>query len=513
MTISVQKMAIRVGRRSTSPSTGGFEADMFSLPIDNQQRANEISQEGCPQDIPQAKKLKTRSEIELDAWASWKYPSEFWDRLSKVELTRRALEELDRRTKTRRPPPTHTATTPGDLARFARYGDPNLCDLRGYPEPRRDRPTSPTLPTSATNKSSKSTTPYNRNFDQHLTDYQIYPSYSSQKPDLTHIRIALAAPRPSLSPSQFSDSTFEAFEEDNARAKDEADILANVILTILGTRNHSHLSARNTAFGNLEHLTDGTITLAKPDIYYGAYPAQLTQSSREKLSRHIVPSTTQDKPITPNFFVEVKGPDGSAAAAARQARYDGAIGSRAMHSLQNYSKDEPVYDNNAYTFSSTYHDGTLKLYAHHLTEPTTEGGRPEYHVTQTDTWGLTGNIDIFRHGTTAFRNARDLAKRHRYRFIEDANNKTRPDNDASFNAVADHADASQRSAGPGFEDPPASSTLSFSAIQTRAERLIKQSNSLLSSLANNHRGKNRSRFSILKQLNAAKDGPRAESLG
>ncbi|KAI8958187.1 hypothetical protein F5Y11DRAFT_362951 [Daldinia sp. FL1419] len=384
---------------------------MARLQNRKRQRANELSQEDYP-------------EIELDAWASWKYPPEFWDRLSKVELTRRALEELNRRTKTRRPPPTRTITTPRDFARFARHGGPDLCDLRG---PRRIRPTygvtsssqssqsrgtkptSPasTLPTSATTKTNKSRA-YDRNFDQHLTDYHIYPSYSSQKPDLTHIRTALAVPRPSLSPSQFSDGAFEAFEEDNARAKDEDDTLANVIPTILGPRNHEHPAARKTVFGNLEYLTDGAIAPAKPDIYYRAYPAQLARSAREKLSRHIVPSTTQDKPMAPNFFREVKGPDGSAAMATRQASYDGAIGSRAMHSLQNYGQDGPVYDNNAYTFSSIYHagTGTLQLYTYHPTAPTTEGGQPEYHMTQIDTWGLTGK------GLLVMGRARYLRKTH-----------------------------------------------------------------------------------------------------
>ncbi|KAF7552239.1 hypothetical protein G7Z17_g4467 [Cylindrodendrum hubeiense] len=47
--------------------------------------------------------------------------------------------------------------------------------------------------------------------------------------------------------------------------------------------------------------------------------------------------------------------------------------------------------------------------------------RPEYQMTQIDTWGMSGNIDTFRRGATAFRNARDLAQRHRDNFIEAAN--------------------------------------------------------------------------------------------
>ncbi|OAA63261.1 hypothetical protein SPI_03424 [Niveomyces insectorum RCEF 264] len=408
---------------------------------------------------PPVKKTKTRSETELEAWASWKYPPEFWDRLSEISLTRKALEEHDRRIRLQqRPSPplpcprgragqlVHTLPT-RSLARFARLGGPDLTDLRGYPQPVTTPQSSlamsasqssksqttksidlaSTLPTSATTKTTKTkkSTPYNRDFDLHLTDHGVYPIYSSQKPDLTEVRTALTVPRPSLSPSKFSESAFESFQESNARAKDEDDVIANVIPTILGPHKPTDASSRNTVFGNLEPLTDGTIAPAVPDIYYGVHPEELSQSVRGELSHHIIPSTMQDKPLAPNFFIEVKGPDGSAAVATRQARYDGAAGSRAMHSLQNYGEGELQYDGQAYTFSSTYHGGTgtLQLYAHHPTAPTSEGGRPEYHMTQLRTFGMTDTRDTYIQGATTFRNARDIAKRHRDGFIQAANAK------------------------------------------------------------------------------------------
>ena len=56
----------------------------------------------------------------------------FWDNLSKVWLTKRALRELDRRNNKR---PVQTYPTPEicltDLARFARRGGPDLGHLRG----------------------------------------------------------------------------------------------------------------------------------------------------------------------------------------------------------------------------------------------------------------------------------------------------------------------------------------------------------------------------------------------
>ncbi|KAM3502142.1 hypothetical protein MY11210_009160 [Beauveria gryllotalpidicola] len=137
----------------------------------------------------------------------------------------------------------------------------------------------------------------------------------------------------------------------------------------------------------------------------------------------ITPTSHARAPSVPNLFVEAKAPRGGADVAKRQACLDGAIGARAMHSLQNYGEDEQVYDGNARTFSSTYHagTGTLQLYAHHVTGPRAEEDRPEYHMTQIDSWGMTGNIETFRRGATAFRNSRDLSRRQRETLIEAAN--------------------------------------------------------------------------------------------
>ncbi|KAH6866098.1 hypothetical protein B0T10DRAFT_75066 [Thelonectria olida] len=75
----------------------------------------------------------------------------------------------------------------------------------------------------------------------------------------------------------------------------------------------------------------------------------LDRSIRHEVSGHIIPSTMEDKPMAPNFFLKVRGPDGSTAVATRQARYDGTMAYRGIHSLQNYSREEPQYDGQAYT--------------------------------------------------------------------------------------------------------------------------------------------------------------------
>ena len=148
----------------------------------------------------------------------------------------------------------------------------------------------------------------------------------------------------------------------------------------------------------------------------------------------IVPTKHADVPVVPNFFLEAKAPRGGADVARSQACYNGAYGARAVHSLQNYGgEEEPVYDKNAYTYSSSYLDGQLKLYAHHVTAPRTPGDRPSYHITQVDTYALTGSRRGFVEGATAFRNARDMAQRHRDKIIREANARAHQPDDTQSN--------------------------------------------------------------------------------
>lgn len=115
----------------------------------------------------------------------------------------------------------------------------------------------------------------------------------------------------------------------------------------------------------------------------------------------------------PNFFLKGKSTQGRADVAKRQAIYDGAVGARA------------IYDNKAYSFSSTYHTGigTLQIYGTHTTAPTVPAGNPEYHTTQQGSYSLTHNAERFREGATTYRNNRDLAMTHRDSFIEQANER------------------------------------------------------------------------------------------
>jgi hypothetical protein len=114
-----------------------------------------------------------------------------------------------------------------------------------------------------------------------------------------------------------------------------------------------------------------------PDHHYGARPEKLDSRIRDELNGLVIPSTQHDLRIAPTFFLAAKGHDGSAAVAKRQACYNGALGARGMHSLQEYNTDNPKFDGSAYTISSMYHDGTLKMFTSHPSKPTAASNKPE----------------------------------------------------------------------------------------------------------------------------------------
>lgn len=298
------------------------------------------------------------------------------------------------------------------------------------------RSTSSSRRTKSTNTTSvtktKPSSAYDDNFEGHMIDYNIYPPFHdfpndrpTPKPNnLGEDRQAFSTSRPSLSPSLFTESKFENFQRKN-KTSSEGTVMRNVIPIIAGDSDIPNEG--NLPFTNLESMTGGATVKATPDFFDGARQGDIDKAVRDDLSQMIIPTKHADVPITPNFFLEAKAPRGGADVALRQALHDGAIGARAMHALQNYSVEEPGFDSNAYTYSSTYHagTGTLQLYAHHVAAPTMPGAQPEYHMTQLGSYAMTHSRERFVEGASAFRNARDLAQRHRGSLIQIANAKAR----------------------------------------------------------------------------------------
>lgn len=296
---------------------------------------------------------------------------------------------------------------------------------------RAESPSGSAAEQSSANKTAKSssTSAYNRNFEQNLIDNGIYlPGYKypnghrPPKPNnWVELNERLAQRRPSLSSSQFSEDDFEEFVDKDLNIRKEKPIGRFALSIIEGKVDDMMSMGEDYPFSNLAPLTDGTLVNARPDHFFGSRPEQLESQIRKDLSSYIVPSSQDSLPIIPNFFLETKGPDGSLMVATRQACYHGALGARGIHKLQNFKQDEESYDRNAYTITSTYHGGNLKIYTSHLVPRAS--GRPEYIMTMVNNWGMTGNIETFRQGASAYRNALDWAKEQREKIIEAANER------------------------------------------------------------------------------------------
>lgn len=281
------------------------------------------------------------------------------------------------------------------------------------------------MPTTVTGRSKRSSA-YDKTFKTHLNDFNIHCAnhgYADEAPEphnLQELHDMLRVPRPSLSPSRIT-STFRDFKRHASRANFEADVMQNVI-PILAGDSEIH-KQQNVLFTEMEPITDETAVKPKPDFFDGAWLRDLNEPLRrdQGLTRHVIPTKHPDVPIAPNFFLEAKGGDGSATVVHLQACYDGAYGARAMSALQNYGNVEPIYDENGYAFSSTYDGGTLKLFAHHMIRPGDVHTRPGHHATELRGFYLRDSEEVFGHGATAFRNARDQAQRYRDDFIQRAN--------------------------------------------------------------------------------------------
>jgi hypothetical protein len=303
------------------------------------------------------------------------------------------------------------------------------------------RTSNSTSKTSNTKRSRRSSA-INADFEQHLIDYNIFPEGYEYPDDqipepsnLDWIRRTFATLRPSLSPSSFSDSKFRDFKRANARVIVEPRVMRRVLPTLLGDADI--LDEEDLLFTRLDSITDNTTVDPKPDFYDGARLRDIDKRVLEDIDEDIdnqdedglrcsfiIPTKHYKAPVAPNFFLEAKAPSGSADVLKRQACHDGAVGARAMHELQSYAAGKPVYDNNAYTLTATYHSGTLRIYATHAT-PSGPGGSIEYHMTEIDGWYTTGNPNTYRQGAAALRHARELAKEWRDQFISAANERAR----------------------------------------------------------------------------------------
>ncbi|OAA34875.1 hypothetical protein NOR_08261 [Metarhizium rileyi] len=264
---------------------------------------------------PPAKKTKTTRDNN--------FSPTFWDKLSKVWLTPRALRELDRRNNSH---PLLQSVQPlvgtlTELTRFARHGGPDLNHLRGYPDSKNDmsssapstarsRGTKSTARTSVSSKPRKSP-PYDDDFEQHLIDNCIYPEgyehpssrVTPEPGNLSQARQELSNPRASLSPSQFTESMFRDFRRKN-KSKSEGSIMRTVIPMLAG--NIKTPNEGNIPFTNVVPLADESTVRAVPDYFDGARASEFHCAVKRNLNELIIPTKHANAPAVPNFFLEAK---------------------------------------------------------------------------------------------------------------------------------------------------------------------------------------------------------------
>lgn len=296
--------------------------------------------------------------------------------------------------------------------------------------PRGSKSTSGTKRTTNTTKTKK-TTPYDREFEQNLIDGGVFPDCyrfpdgrDPPEPDnWDEMNQRITQYRASLSSSNFSDGAHKKFRMTNAAATKEHKVIKSVISVIEGEIRDEKCVSGEIPFRNLVHLTDGTIVPGNPDLYDGARPEQLNKRVREDLSDKIQPSTQASLPIAPNFFLAIKGPDGTPAVARLQALYDAALGERGQLTLESWGQDGIVFDHKAHTITSTYLDGHLTIYSVYAAQSNGNDCRPEYYMHQIKAYAMKSDADAFRKGATAFRNLRDYAEEQRNGAIQRANER------------------------------------------------------------------------------------------
>lgn len=108
---------------------------------------------------------------------------------------------------------------------------------------------------ASTKRITRRASAYDPGFEQHLINYGIYPDGYEYPDDLTsvkpdnweEIQRRLIQPRPSLSPSNFSDRAFSGFRMKHIRALNETEVMINMFPIINGDSNTP--SALNRTFG------------------------------------------------------------------------------------------------------------------------------------------------------------------------------------------------------------------------------------------------------------------------
>ncbi|KAL8794628.1 MAG: hypothetical protein Q9195_002824 [Heterodermia aff. obscurata] len=201
-------------------------------------------------------------------------------------------------------------------------------------------------------------------------------------------------------------------------ARTESDVQNNAFQIICGEANYpTTMNKLCTTWAQL--FPDIRLKRAKPDLFDGLQPGSEYRLLRQQLNSCVTPAN--DAPLMPNFFMEIKGMQGTESVATRQALHDGTLGAQGVYQTQKVAAKDPL-DGNAHVFSAIL--GTsLILFAHFVSPPTEEDGKLHYHMCRLDEFALRKSADEFHAGVTAFRNLRDYAAQVRTELALDTESK------------------------------------------------------------------------------------------
>ncbi len=258
-------------------------------------------------------------------------------------------------------------------------------------------------------------------FDLHLAQNRIFIDNIDVDPkNKADIISKLDSKRPEPEESLLTAEKFKRFQERNKIALQDATVMSSVLPIITGDADIT--TANNLLLGDLEPLTDGSLSKPVASCCDGLLPSQINPQIREDLGHYIMPSANSITPCLPNFFMEGVSKDHWVA--KRQGFYCGALGARGIWKMRSYIDLATAFDDNAYTVVATYHrGGSLQLFAIHLAR----FGSDEIacYMTLLRTFPMIDNLESFRIGVRGLRNARDWAKEQRQTLADAANAKVR----------------------------------------------------------------------------------------
>lgn len=371
------------------------------------------------------------------------------------------MTELDRRNReATHARPTKTPRTGIGLQRFARHGGPDLTDLRGWVVrlPRgghgsatgrgargriqkQQRPRTRSSQNNTSTSRSETSGPYDAAFRQHLINHKVWPlgyyletGRRPPAPDKMQAIIAfLNGGRSSLEPETFTEDHFSAFLKAHDLATSE-EPRCRTLESVEGPElslSSAHVKRGPVQFNRLRPLLPDNLVPGFPDRVYGSRPENLhaTVAEHPDLAPLNLPTAAQDL-ACPNLIVHVEGPYGTQETANVQAVYDGALAARGMEALWRFDcshEDSSANEQHiARTLTCTFAAGILRIHAVHVRPGTGSLDslrNAEYITTLLGVWVMDLNLEDFRRGAAAYRNAIKWARIQREEIVRFANRR------------------------------------------------------------------------------------------